>query len=135
MASKINILFICSGNMSRSQIAAAYLEQLQPDVEVVSAGTQAIVGKPLNDDVVATAAEDGLDFSQAYRKQLTQPMVEEADRVISFVDQNDLPDYARDAEFWPVPDPRGQGLAVHRMVRDDIKQRVTKLSQELTHGI
>jgi protein-tyrosine-phosphatase len=121
----MNILFICKGNVARSQEAAAFLEQLRPDIQVRSAGTNVTVGKPLDPVVVEVMGELGLKLEAAYRKQLDDAQVEWADRIISFVPRESLtPQAAAKAQYWTVEDPRAQSIQVHRHVRDQIQELV-----------
>lgn len=131
----MNVLFICNGNVARSQEAALYFDILKvnPDDIATSAGINPIPGKPIDPYVVETLAEDGLSMNGCYRKQLTPEMVAVVDHVISFVEIEKLPDFARihsGISFWDVPDPRHQNADFHRQVRDAIKKRVKELLAE-----
>ena len=132
----MNILFVCSGNVARSQEAALYFNSLRKDPEDVatSAGIHAIVGKPINPQVVQTMFEDNMSMDGCYRKALTPDMVRIASHIISFVGIEELPDFVQShpaVSFWDVPDPRHQNDDFHKQVRDDIKQRVIDLLREI----
>ncbi|MEN0061480.1 MAG: low molecular weight phosphotyrosine protein phosphatase [Myxococcota bacterium] len=81
MATKL--LFVCSGNITRSPIAAALaVEQaltLAIDVEVQSAGTLRIDGAPANVQMEAAAREVGIDLSRHRSQPLTEELVRWAD--------------------------------------------------------
>lgn len=130
------VLFICNGNVARSQEAALYFNQLKKyDSDgATSAGVNVTVGKPIDPLVVSTMAEDGYNTVGCYRKQLTEQDVSSADIIVSFKPAEELPSYARTAgqiRFWEVPDPRQQDLEFFRNVRDDVKRRVVELLEEL----
>lgn len=127
----MKVLFICRGNVARSQEAAGYLAQLRPDIEVMSAGTEVTIGKPLDPLVLQVAREDRLDLGLAKRQPLTVAMLTEADYIVSFLAAADLPSGVRADEYWLVPDPQASLIAVHRQVRDEIKRRVVQLANGL----
>ena len=131
----MNILFICNGNVARSQEAALYFNTLEVGLDNArSAGVNPIIGKPIEPLVIQVLAEDGISMEGCYRKQLTPEMVATAGRVISFMEIEKLPDFARshrDISFWNVPDPRHQDINFHRQVRDAVKERVKNLLDEM----
>lgn len=125
-------LFICNGNVARSQQAEIFFNSLKHDDgdQAESAGTDVIVGKPINPDVVQVTKELGFTMEGAYRKFVTPEMADSADRVVSFKPIKDLPEFLRSRKgiiFWNVPDPRGQSLDFHRTVRDEVLRLVTDL--------
>ena len=131
----MNVLFICNGNVARSQEAALYFNTLEvgPDT-ATSAGIDPIIGKPIEPLVIQVLAEDDISMEGCYRKQLTPEMIATAGRVISFIETEKLPDFAQshpDISFWNVPDPRHQDIDFHRHVRDAIKERVKNLLAEM----
>src|SRR5690349_15212073 len=66
----IRVLFLCTGNSARSQIAEALLEQAGgADFEVESAGTEP---KGVNPYTVRVLAEAGIDWSDARSKQAAE---------------------------------------------------------------
>jgi protein-tyrosine-phosphatase len=128
----MNVLFICNGNVARSQEAALYFDHFKasPADSATSAGLNPIIGKPINPAVVESMAEDGISMDGCYRKLLTPEMVAAAGHIVSFVEIEKLPDYAQShpgLDFWDVPDPRYQDADFHRQIRDDIKKRVKNL--------
>lgn len=133
----MNVLFVCSGNVARSQTAALYFDRFKTNPEdfATSAGINAVVGKPIDPMVIKCLAEDGLSMDGCYRKPLAPEMVAAAGLIVSFVETEILPEYTHthpDILFWDVPDPRYEDINFHRQVRDDIKQRVIRLIEEVT---
>lgn len=126
-------LFICNGNVARSQQAEVFFNALKTSEADVaqSAGVDVTVGKPIAPDVIEVMKEVGYDMPQAVRKFVTEDMANDADKIISFKPLNELPEYLQarkaDIEIWDVPDPRHQSIDFHRMVRDDIKKRIEEL--------
>ena len=121
----MRILFICRGNVARSQEAAAYYNQLAGTDVAVSAGIEAVVGKPIHPLVIQVMAEDGIDMASAFRKPLLALPIAAADHIVSFVPLTELPDSAQaKAVYWDVVDPRGTDLQNHRHTRDVVKHLV-----------
>ena len=126
------VLFICVGNSSRSQMAEALFNHLaQGKARAVSAGTQA--ARAIDPNAVAVMAEVGLDISDQSPKALTQEMVDGATRRISMGCgvQESCPAWARPDEDWDLDDPYHQPVEVVRRIRDQIRARVEALLREL----
>ena len=81
----IRVLFVCTGNSARSQIAEALLEHYGgPDFEVESAGTDPRGVNPL---AITTLAEHKLDWSAARSKSVTEFLGQSFDYVITVCDR------------------------------------------------
>jgi arsenate reductase len=81
----IRVLFLCTGNSARSQIAQALLEQLGgPDFRVDSAGT---VPRGVNPYTVRVLAEIGIDWSAATSKSVSEFLDRPFDYVITVCDR------------------------------------------------
>jgi len=125
------VLFVCTHNAGRSQMAAALLDhQAAGRVRVTSAGSQP--ADQLNPAVVQAMAEIGLDISREFPKPLTADQVQAADVVITMGCGDTCPVYpGRRYLDWDLPDPAGLDLAGVRPIRDEIRRRVTALLSEL----
>ncbi|AJK69570.1 arsenate reductase ArsC [Corynebacterium marinum] len=126
-----SVLFVCVHNAGRSQMAAAYLQELSGGkVSVLSAGSEP--GDRLNPAAVAVMAEEGIDLTQASPKVLTTEAVQASDVVITMGCGDTCPVFpGKRYEDWQLEDPAGKDLEVVRAIRDDIKGRVTALLAEL----
>jgi arsenate reductase len=131
MADIPEVLFVCTHNAGRSQMAAALLErQAAGRVRVTSAGSQP--ADQLNPAVVQAMAEIGLDLSREYPKPLTADKVQDADVVITMGCGDACPVYpGRRYLDWDLPDPAGLSVEQVRPIRDDISHRVEQLLAEL----
>jgi protein arginine phosphatase len=83
----VHVLFVCTGNICRSPMAAAIARDLlaragRTDVVVSSAGAYALVGEGATDDAMATAEEHGLNLDEHRARQLTAELVADADLVV-----------------------------------------------------
>jgi len=127
------VLFVCTHNAGRSQMAAALLDhQAAGRVHVTSAGSQP--ANRLNPAVVAAMAEVGLDISREFPKPLTNDNVQAADVVITMGCGDACPIYpGKRYEDWDLPDPAGLDLAAVRPIRDDIARRVQQLLSGLVN--
>ena len=131
MADIPEVLFVCTHNAGRSQMAAALLDQQAAGrVRVTSAGSQP--AHQLNPAVVQAMAEIGLDLSHEYPKPLTTDQVQAADVVITMGCGDACPVYPGKRYLdWDLPDPAGLDLDAVRPIRDDISQRVQRLLADL----
>src|SRR5215472_10862993 len=124
MAEVPEVLFVCTHNAGRSQMAAALLDrQAAGRVRVTSAGSQPAT--QLNPAVVAAMAEIGLDISREFPKPLTSDKVQAADVVITMGCGDACPVYPGKRYLdWDLPDPAGLPLDQVRPIREDIERRV-----------
>lgn len=126
------ILFLCTHNSARSQMAEGWLRQLGGEqFAAFSAGTEATLVRPL---AIRAMAEVGIDISRQESKTLARYLREPFDAVITVCDQANetCPIFlgAKVRLHWSFPDPsRATGteeeqLAVYRAVRDAIGERI-----------
>jgi len=125
------VLFVCTHNAGRSQMAAALLDHAAAGrVHVTSAGSQP--ASQLNPAVVQAMAEIGLDISREYPKPLTGDKVAASDVVITMGCGDACPIYpGKRYEDWDLPDPAGLSLDAVRPIRDAIRGRVLALLRDL----
>ncbi|HEV8228892.1 MAG TPA: arsenate reductase ArsC [Candidatus Limnocylindria bacterium] len=134
MPEKTRVLFLCTHNSARSQMAEGFLRELGGDrFEAASAGTEA---RGLNPLAVQAMAEAGIDISLQESKTLDRYVNEPFDLVITVCDDaNEACPYfphTRERRHWSFPDPsavRGDDetrFAAFRDVRDAIRDRLTR---------
>lgn len=138
----MKVLFVCRGNVGRSQIAEALLKKEAGDrFDVSSAGTKLSgpeqpIGElmPAIKEVLDVMIEVGVDVSHNIRRQVTEEMVNGVDKIVLVVDENDpIPDYLTDNTKvirWDVLDPKGKDLEFTRKVRDQIHGYIQKFVTE-----
>jgi arsenate reductase len=131
MADVPEVLFMCTHNAGRSQMAAALLAREGGDaVRVTSAGSEP--ASQVNPAVAAAMAEIGLDISREIPKPLAAGQAEAADIVISMGCGDACPVFpGRRYLVWELPDPAGLSVEQVRPIRDDIAGRVQALLKEL----
>jgi len=135
----MHVLFLCTGNSCRSQMAEGWARHYAPaQIQVQSAGIEAH-GK--NPRAIAVMAEAGVDISSQESTRLVSSMLAWADVVVTVCGHADehcpaLPAHVHKIH-WPLNDPakatgdEAQIMAVFRESRDDIRQRVQQLMSEL----
>ncbi len=142
MDRKLKVLFLCTGNSCRSQMAEAFTRRLRGDlIEPFSAGTEK---QGLNPRAVTVMAEIGLDISSGVSKTVDELEEKKFDYVITICDS------AREAcPFFPAgtalvhrgfdDPPALEGteeaaddiLSPYRRVRDEIREFVLTLPGSL----
>jgi arsenate reductase (thioredoxin) len=131
MADVPEVLFMCTHNAGRSQMAAALLAREGGDaVRVTSAGSEP--ASLVNPAVAAAMAEIGVDISREIPKPLAAGQAEAADIVISMGCGDTCPVFPGKRYLtWELPDPAGLSVEQIRPLRDDIAARVSALLKEL----
>ncbi len=134
------ILFICNGNVARSQIAEE-LYKITFNKTAVSAGTKVSFQKNgtllKNDGELALNAVrnikklTGIDLSNNKRKMLTEEMLKLAEKIIVMADKNSLADwilsYKDKMEYWEINDPKDYDFDGYKDVVQKIKENLIKL--------
>jgi protein-tyrosine-phosphatase len=120
------VLFVCTHNAGRSQIAQAFFERHAPDdVRAESAGQAP--AHAVWPNVVEAMREVGIDIADRRPKKLDLEMQLHADFAVTLNCAGECPYVAAKVEDWDVRDPAGQPLEVVRSIRDDIERRVNEL--------
>lgn len=137
---RTKVLFLCTGNSARSQMAEGYLRHIAGDeFEVMSAG---IEPKGLNPLAVEVMKEVDIDISRQTSKDVREFLGQAIPYVVTVCDnaKQRCPIFPRTYKFlhWSLEDPaevtgsHEEKLAVFRRVRDEIRQRI---EQELLQPI
>jgi len=140
---KSRVLFLCTHNSARSQMAEGLLRQLAGDrVEVRSAGTVATRVHPLAIDAMA---EKGIDIRGQRSKHLAELAGEHFDTVVTVCDnaQESCPIFpgAPERIHWSIPDPSAVAgdaetrLRAFRAAREDLAARIRDLAARLAEEL
>jgi len=129
------VIFACIHNAGRSQMAAAFFNQLadRTKAEAVSAGTDP--GVRVHPEVLTIMQEVGIDLSNAKPQKLTQELANDASLLITMGCGDKcpyVPGLRRDD--WPLKDPKGLPVEEVRLIRDDIRESVQVLLQSEALG-
>lgn len=131
---KVRVLFLCTGNSARSQMAEGYLQHVAGDeFDAMSAGVEPTALNPL---AVEVMDEIGIDISRQRSKDVTSLLGQAIPYVVTVCDnaRERCPIFPRTYKFlhWSFADPaaatgsREEKLAVFRRVRDEIITRINK---------
>lgn len=122
------VLFVCVHNSGRSQMAEAFFNQMaHGQAQALSAGTGP--AEAVNSVVIKVMREVAIDISAHKPKALTSRMLKQADRVVTMGCgvKGICPATFVETEDWALEDPKGKSLEQVRQIRDEIKERVTKM--------
>jgi arsenate reductase len=125
------IVFACVHNAGRSQMAAAWFNQVANEAKAraISAGTQP--ADHVHPVVVEAMKEKGIDISKAEPQKLTAELAQGAALLVTMGCGESCP-YVPGVPIldWPLPDPKGQGIESVRAIRDEVESRVRVLVSE-----
>ena len=143
MAARVKVLFLCTGNSCRSQMAEGWTRHLKADlIDPYSAGIETHGLNPL---AVKVMAESGVDISHQESKTVAQLLTRDFDYVVTVCDNarescpvfpgkakvvhvgfDDPPELAKGARS------EEEALRHYRRVRDEIRAFVEKLPEAFT---
>jgi arsenate reductase len=129
----VRVLFLCTGNSARSQMAEGFLRTIGKEhFAAFSAGAEP---KPLHPMAVQVMQETGVDISGQHSKDLSEFLGQEFDCIITVCDRarDNCPTFPGDNEriHWSFDDPAAaagseeERLKAFRRVRNEIRTRVS----------
>lgn len=143
----MKVLFVCRGNVGRSQMAEAIFNKLAPDNwTAISVGTKVFdkdgnskEGEKLKDRVGAEQVlfvlkELGIRAENAERNQITEELVTAADKIVIMAEKETWPDYLIGNDkiiYWDIIDPKAKELEDTRVIREQIHGLVERLIADL----
>ena len=126
------VLFVCTGNAARSQMAEGLLKSMKPNFTVLSAGTKP---EGLHPNAVKAMDEIGLDVSNQTSKGLDDINWNGADFAITLCGSADetcvMMDWPESCkrDHWPIEDP--ETLDDFRKARDEIRGKIDNFLQNI----
>jgi arsenate reductase (thioredoxin) len=125
------VLFLCTHNAGRSQMALGWFNHLAGGRAVAwSGGSEP--GVEINPAAVQAMAEVGIDITDEYPKPWTDEIVRAADVVVTMGCGDACPVFpGKRYEDWELDDPAGMTVDQVRPIRDDLRHRVETLLAEL----
>jgi arsenate reductase (thioredoxin) len=125
------VLFLCTHNAGRSQMALGFFTHLAGDAAIAWSGGSEPAAT-VNPAAVAAMAERGIDISGEYPKPWTEEVVRAADVVVTMGCGDACPVYPGHRYLdWTLDDPDGLDLAAVRPIRDEIERRVRALLEQM----
>jgi arsenate reductase (thioredoxin) len=120
------VLFVCTHNAGRSQMAQAFFERHAPvDIRAESAGQEPAAR--VWPEVVEAMREVGVDLAARRPQKLTLEMQLHADWAVTLACGATCPYVPTTVEDWDIPDPAGKPLEEVRAIRDAVEERVRDL--------
>ncbi|MEA5594674.1 arsenate reductase, glutathione/glutaredoxin type [Rivularia sp. UHCC 0363] len=128
------VMFVCKKNSRRSQMAEGFARTLgEGKIAVTSSGLEASFVDPKTVEIMS---EIGIDISNQESKPLSDFNSEDYDAVISLCGCgiNLPPEWVTREVFadWQLDDPEGKDIETFRRIREEVKQRVIKLIEDLS---
>ena len=125
------VLFLCTQNAGRSQMALGFFQHLAGDATVGwSGGSEP--GDGVDPLVVQAMKERGIDIAEEFTKPWTDETVRAADVVITMGCGDACPIFpGKRYQEWELDDPAGQDLETVRAIRDQVEDRVRDLLADL----
>jgi arsenate reductase (thioredoxin) len=122
------VVFACIHNAGRSQMAAAFFNNLADPLKAVAISAGTDPGLSVHPEVLSVMQEIGIDLSDAKPQKLTEELALDAQLLITMGCGDKCP-YVPGLRIndWPLKDPKGLPIEDVRAIRDDIKDRVTVL--------
>lgn len=123
-------LFICHGNVGRSQIAEGYYNHFTKSFDAISAGVDPTTPsrwKAPAPEVLEVMKEEQIDLSEKKVKYVTEEMVNQSDKIFILCKKEYCPDFLLKHPtifFWEIEDPYKTSIETFRIIRNEIKKKV-----------
>jgi arsenate reductase len=130
----MKVAFVCVQNAGRSQMSAAFAEQEVAkrdldDVEIVTGGTRP--ADEVHSEVVDTMQELNIDLSDCQPREVSMAELETCDVVATMGCSTLALDADTDVRDWALPDPDGESPERVREIREQVRERVAALFDEI----
>ena len=139
---QVRVAFMCVQNAGRSQMSTAFAERererrdLDDVVEILTGGTHP--AEHVHDVVVEVMREEGFDLSERTPRKISTDELESCAYVATMgcsTLELDADDSDVDVRDWALADPDGKDLNRVREIRDEIRDRVSSLFDEIEQGV
>ncbi len=125
------VLFVCVGNCVRSQMAEAIARRDASDVIIPESAGLHPLGF-IDTTAIAVLAERGISVAGQHSKGLRDHSLSKPDLVINMSGAPSASFFpGHRYEDWPVEDPFGESMELHRRICDDIDRRIKDLAARL----
>ena len=128
---KPTVLFLCTHNAGRSQMALGFFNHLAGDRAVAWSGGSEPAAQ-INPAAVQAMAEVGIDITGEFPKPWTDEIVSASDVIVTMGCGDTCPIFpGHRYEEWVLPDPAEMSVDAVRPIRDEIEERVRRLLADL----
>lgn len=131
MARVETVLFACVHNAGRSQMAAAWFNQICDGAKAraISAGTEP--AERVHPEVVEAMKEEGIELGGVRPQFLSSELARQATLLVTMGCGDACPFVPGLKKLdWALADPKGKPLETVRQIRDEIRARVVALASE-----
>jgi len=135
----MKVLFICRGNVGRSQMAEALFTKYT-GMKAFSAGTkvfkdrnQKIKEISLAEPVVRFMKKEGIDIRKNIRTQISPKMIKRFDKIIIMAEPETIPSYLSSndkIEIWDIKDPKGMSDKDYKKIISQIKNNIKQFVKD-----
>ena len=135
MTDSYRVAFVCVQNAGRSQMSTAFAEReaaergLEDHVEIVPGGTDP--ADHVHEEVVEIMRELDIDLSGRTPREVSTAELETCDLVVTMGCSTLALDADVEVRDWALTDPDGQDLDAVREIRDDIRERVSGVFDDI----
>lgn len=131
------VLFICLGNVARSQMAEGFYNYFTGSNDAISAGIIAYTPKkyvnPIR-EVIICMNEEEIDVSKKIVKTINHKMIIESEKIFVLCKKDECSELLLEQKnlvFWKIKDPYQTSIDNYRMIRNQIKKKVLALIESL----
>lgn len=145
LLTNMKILFVCLANVGRSQMAAAFYNQITGTSDASSAGVRVEKpGETLGERRARRGGtyllqimleEEGIDLGDSEQTQLTEDMLDGNDQIISMAQQEYTPGWLSEHPnyvSWDIEDPGGKDYAHTQKAKEEVKAHVRDFVQNVS---
>jgi arsenate reductase (thioredoxin) len=128
---KPTVLFLCTHNAGRSQMALGFFNHLAGDRAVAWSGGSEPAAQ-IYPAAVQAMAEVGIDITGEFPKPWTDEIISASDVIVTMGCGDTCPIFpAHRYEEWVLPDPAEMSVDAVRPIRDEIEERIRRLLADL----
>jgi len=131
----VRVAFVCVQNAGRSQMSTAFAEReaaergLEDEVEIVTGGTDP--ADHVHEEVVEIMRELDIDLSDRTPREVSTEELEACDLVVTMGCSTLSLEADVEVRDWALPDPDGEDHDAVREIRDDIRDRVASVFDDV----